>query len=95
MYINKLSSFVTKNYVLVFIAIIIVGLYLRFYNFQYTISFGWDQARDAMVVRDILSGHLTLLGPRTGEGHIHLGPAYYYLLAPFYFITNLDPIASD
>lgn len=55
---------------------------------------GWDQARDSWVVRDILNGQFTLVGPRTGIGHMHLGPLYYYLLAPFYYLTNLDPTAT-
>lgn len=75
--------------------IIGAGLFFRFYNLEETISFTWDQARDAWVMKDILvDGKLPLSGPRTGIGHFHLGPAYYYLLAPFYFLTNLDPVAT-
>ena len=72
-----------------------LGMYLRFYRIDTSLSFGWDQARDAWVVRDILQGKLTFIGPRTGIGHFHLGPLYYYLLAPFYFVTHLDPMASN
>jgi 4-amino-4-deoxy-L-arabinose transferase-like glycosyltransferase len=57
-------------------------------------SFGWDQSRDAWVVRDILHGQYTLVGPRTGIGQFHLGPLYYYVLVPFFFITKFDPMGS-
>jgi 4-amino-4-deoxy-L-arabinose transferase-like glycosyltransferase len=58
-------------------------------------SFGWDQSRDAWVVRDILHGQYTLVGPRTGIGQFHLGPLYYYVLVPFFFITKFDPMGSN
>lgn len=80
---------------LVFIFILIIGLYLRFYGIQETVQFGWDQGRDAEVVRNILHGKFTFIGPRTGIGHFHLGPVYYYMLAPFYYFANLDPMASN
>jgi 4-amino-4-deoxy-L-arabinose transferase-like glycosyltransferase len=82
-------------YTCTFIIILLVGLYLRFYHIEYIVGFGWDQARDAWKVRDLLLGGTVLEGPRTGVGHIHLGPAHYYLLAPFYFLTGLDPMASN
>lgn len=84
-----------KIYWTVLIIIIIAGLYLRFYNIENQISFNWDQGRDAWVVRDILNGQLTLLGPRTGVGHMHIGPAYYYMLTPFFYFSQLDPMASN
>ncbi|MEK7166389.1 MAG: hypothetical protein AAB874_06295 [Patescibacteria group bacterium] len=83
------------NWVLL-ILIILAGLYLRFHRIETSLQFGWDQARDSWKVRDILVKHqLVLNGPRTGIGHFHLGPLYYYLLVPFYFFTNLDPSAAN
>lgn len=80
---------------LIFLLLLSISLYLRFYGIQETVSFGWDQGRDAWVARDIVQGKFSLVGPRTGIGHFHLGPVYYYLLAPFYFFANLDPMASN
>lgn len=74
--------------------ILLFGIYLRFYNIEAVVNFGWDQARDAWIVRDILHGKLVLLGPRTGIGHIHLPPLYFYSLAPFYFLSNFDPVGA-
>ncbi|MCR4260991.1 MAG: hypothetical protein NUV69_00810 [Candidatus Curtissbacteria bacterium] len=63
------------------IAIIAIGIYLRFYNYENEFRFGWDQSRDAWIVRDILEGQPVLKGPRVGVGDFYLGPAYFYLLA--------------
>ncbi len=78
------------------ILLIAAGLFLRFYNIEKVTPFGWDQARDAWAMKEMLvDKKLPLIGPRTGIGHFHLGPVFYYLLAPFYLLTNLDPIASS
>lgn len=77
-----------------FTALLLVGMYLRFWNFQYTFEYGWDQARDAWKIRDILSGTLVLDGPRTGVGSFFLGPLWFYYLAPFYYLARLDPIGA-
>lgn len=77
------------------LVIIAIGHYLRFYNIENTFAFGWDQGRDAWEVRDILDGKHSLKGPRVGVGDFYLGPAYFYLLAPFYFLTDGDPMAAN
>lgn len=91
------SKLISPNkYFLTFLLILILGLYLRFYGIESypDKTFGWDQARDAWKVRDILKGMLVLDGPKTGIGNMHLGPLYFYLLAPFFAFTKLDPVAS-
>lgn len=85
-----------KYYILLFFLILSVSLYLRFHGYESdpTRFFGWDQARDAWKVRDIIQGQLVLDGPKTGIGNLHLGPLYFYLVAPFYLLTKLDPVGS-
>lgn len=78
-----------------FVMVVLIGLLLRFYHIEQVIGFGWDQARDSFHVSRLLHGTLLLDGPKTGIGNFHLGPLYFYLLAPFYFFTNLDPIGSQ
>lgn len=73
--------------------ILVLSLYLRFYQVENVFSFGWDQGRDAFAVREILQGKLVLEGPQAG-GQFHLGPVYYYLLAPFFLLTNYDPVGA-
>jgi len=83
------------GYFVFFLLIVIVGMYLRFYRIDHFRTFGWDQARDAWKVRDIIKGQLVLIGPQTGVGQFHLGPLWYYLLVPFYCLTGLDPVAAN
>lgn len=78
----------------IFTFIVLVALYLRFWNFEQFYAYTWDQSRDAWKTRDILNGQLVLNGPRTGVGHFFLGPLWFYILAPFYFFTHLDPIGA-
>lgn len=93
---KRLYKWLYKWKILLLVVIILLGLYLRLYRIETSLSFGWDQARDSWKVRDIIVKHqLVLNGPRTGIGHFHLGPLYYYLLTPFYFMTNLDPSAAN
>ena len=91
-----MKDFFNKHkYSIAFILILLVGMYLRFYRIGYVQSFGWDQARDAWKVRDIIKGQIVLNGPRTGIGHFHLGPLWYYLLIPFYYFSRLDPGSAN
>src|SRR3989344_9502 len=79
---------------LLFLIISIFGLYIRFYPMQQTLAFGWDQGRDAWAVYNIVNGEHSLKGPRTGVGDFYLGPAYFYILAPFYILANIDPMGA-
>jgi len=74
--------------------ILVIFLFFRFYRINQRVQFDWDQERDAQVIKEILSGHLTLLGPRVlGPDKFFLAPYFYYLLTPFYLLTNLHPRA--
>lgn len=87
----------SKNFLVLtaFLTITALGIYLRFWNIQYVQGFGWDQARDAWKVRDLLSGAYPFEGPKTGIGQFHLGPLHYYFMAPFFLATQLDPMAAN
>lgn len=92
---KKIKNFLfEKKFLLAFIALVSVGMYLRFYNFENAINFGWDQARDAWKTSDIIFKYLLLDGPKTGVGQFHLGPLWFYLLVPFFRLTNLDPVGE-
>ena len=94
-FLQKINQLISTKPLIFFILILLIGLYLRFYLIEETLYFGYDQGRDAWIVKDIIDGKLSLIGPRTGVGNFHLGPIYYYLLAPFYKITDLDPMAAN
>lgn len=84
-----------SKYVLV-VFIILVGAFFRFYELDQRMQFTWDQVRTAWVMKDIIDdGRLPFLGVAAkADSGFYLGPIYYYLLVPFYIMTNLDPIAE-
>ncbi len=71
--------------------IFILALGIRFLYFPYNIYFGYDQARDAFVVQELLQGNLRLVGPTTLIDGLFHGPLYYYIFAPFHFISGGNP----
>ncbi|MDP2860781.1 MAG: glycosyltransferase family 39 protein, partial [bacterium] len=63
------------------------------YRLPELLGFYYDQGRDALVIADFIEkGKPMLIGPTTGVEGIFLGPAFYYLLAPFYFLGNGNPV---
>jgi len=64
----------------ILVAIAIVGIFLRTYRFSQWMFFYPDQARDATLVDDVLSGRSTwpLLGPIAASTPFQLGPVTYY-----------------
>lgn len=71
--------------------IFIIALLIRFLYFPDNIYFGFDQARDGFAVKEILGGDLRLIGPPTTFEGLNHGSLYYYLYAPFYWISSGDP----
>lgn len=58
------------------------------------LTFGYDQARDAYVTGQLLSGDLKILGPPASTPGLYHGVFYYYLLAPAYLLGNGSPIIA-
>lgn len=88
------KKFNTKT--IVFLLLLATCVFLRFYEIENRNPFGWDQVNNAWAAKKIVVDHqLPLLGfqAKLNTG-IYIGPFYYYLLSPFYFFTNLDPVAS-
>lgn len=92
--LRNLKQFIKKNKIefLVLLIILITATFLRLYKISDYMTFLGDEGRDAIVARDILQGHFTLLGPRASAGDFFLGPVYYYMIAPFLFLTRFDPV---
>jgi 4-amino-4-deoxy-L-arabinose transferase-like glycosyltransferase len=69
---------------------------LRFYQLPERAYVGWDQADSAWAAKGILLDNPVRLEgvPIKGNAAMFMGPLYYYLIAPFYFFTNFDMIAS-
>ncbi|OGG26653.1 hypothetical protein A2960_00580 [Candidatus Gottesmanbacteria bacterium RIFCSPLOWO2_01_FULL_39_12b] len=83
----------TKKYLFIFILIVLLGAWLRFYRIREYITFLGDEGRDLIVVKRMLIDHkFTLLGPITSVGSMYMGPIYYYFMAPFLWLWNYDPV---
>ena len=76
----------------IIVSIILLAAFLRLYRIDSYLNFLGDEGRDVMVVRNILHGDLTFLGPRSSAGDFYLGPIYYYFMAPFLFLSNYHPV---
>ncbi len=69
-----------------------LGLALRLLEARYS-SLGFDQVQILENVSHILSGDLTLIGPRTGPAQMFTGPLIYYLTVPFYALFGIWSVA--
>ena len=75
------------------IIIILAAAFLRFFHLESTLMFLGDQGRDALVLKRMLIDHnLPFIGPITSVGGFYLGPLYYYLMAPFLFLSRFNPV---
>ncbi|MBI2018956.1 hypothetical protein HYS96_04635 [Candidatus Daviesbacteria bacterium] len=91
---NKpLDYFSSKKNYLILLPIFVLALVLRFLYFPQNVYFGFDQARDAYAVAEIINGHFKITGPPTATPVFNHGVLYYYLFTPFYFIWGGDPSA--
>lgn len=81
---------------LLFLVLISAFIFLRFYQLDERLPFTWDQIQNSWVMKNMLIDHRFPLEGMVAKGNagFYIGPAYYYLLAPFYVIFRLDPIAS-
>ncbi len=84
-----------KQELLILICFLIIGLALRnFFLKDGALTFGFDQARDAYIAQSIFNGDLKLQGPSSSTLGIYHGVAYYYLIAPAYFLGQGNPIIN-
>lgn len=72
--------------------ILLAALCIRMYKIGDFLVFLGDEGRDVLVVKGILEGNLTLLGPRASAGDFFTGPIYYYMMAPFLWLSHFDPV---
>lgn len=75
------------------VLIVVFGAFLRFYNLEASQQFLADQGRDALVVSQIFKEKdPVFIGPVTSIGNMYLGPAYYYFMLPFLWLTYPSPM---
>ena len=82
------------EYLILFL-ILAFSAFFRLFRLNLLLGFWYDQGRDALVIWDLLHyGRFFLIGPVTGIDGIFLGPFYYYLLAPFYWLGKGSPVIA-
>ncbi|MDO8497944.1 MAG: hypothetical protein Q7S61_05380 [bacterium] len=90
--ITTVLKFIKTREFLLLILIFIIGLWLRTFKLWDNFIFGYDQARDAQRIFDIIhKGDIKLVGPETDIPGVFHGVLYYYILAPVYFLAKMDP----
>lgn len=72
------------------------SFFLRVYGMENKYPFGWDQVDNAWAAKAIISDHrFPLVGMVVKQNTgFFIGPLYYYFVAIFYWITDLNPVAS-
>ncbi len=98
---SKFRTFIKKTFsgkwtLPIFILILVFFVFTRFSFIETKTSFGWDQVDNAWMAKNIIDDHNypTVGMQAKGNTGFYIGPYYYYLITPFYLLTNLDPIAS-
>lgn len=91
-----LKLFKNNKPLIIVLVIFLFELILRFYDIPGKNPFGYDQVDNAWAAKNIIVNHwLPLVGMiAKGNSGIYIGPVYYYLISVFYWLTNLNPIAS-
>jgi 4-amino-4-deoxy-L-arabinose transferase-like glycosyltransferase len=90
--LKKIKKFLSLESLSVSI-ILIISFILRVFRIDQILAFHYDQGRDALVIWDLIYSHkLFLIGPTTGLAGVFRGPFYYYLIAPFYWLGNGNPV---
>ena len=81
---------------IVFVFLILLGVFLRFYRIGEWQYFHFDQARDYLIAYRIFNEHkFTLVGPTVLIPGVYLPPFYYYSLIPFLALSKWLPIGGD
>lgn len=79
---EKYKKFIKAHFFKISIfLIIILSIFLRFYNYQNRWGLAYDQARDVLVAREALREHkIPLIGPFASAGQFVYGPQWFWLL---------------
>ncbi|MCX6724843.1 MAG: glycosyltransferase family 39 protein, partial [Candidatus Shapirobacteria bacterium] len=87
-----------KNHKLAYLLLLLIligSAFWRLYRVGDLLGFYYDQGRDALKVNEILTfKDFPAIGPTTGIAGLFLGPLWYYLLVPFYFLGKGNPAVA-
>lgn len=75
------------------LGILLIGLFFRTYQIVDRFQFDHDGDLYSWIVKDIvINHHFRLIGQLTSAPGIFIGPAFYYLLVPFFLLFKMDPV---
>jgi 4-amino-4-deoxy-L-arabinose transferase-like glycosyltransferase len=87
--VNRIPSYYIR---LSLLCILLLAAFLRMYRIGFLAEFLGDQGRTSIIEYEWLhGGSFPLAGPTTLTGQ-HLGPVFYYLLAPGYVLGQFNPV---
>ncbi len=91
---NQIKAFARQHRLELFSIFLIsfLALGIRLYRIDGYLTFLGDEGRDVRIVRNILKGDPAFIGPQTSIGNMYLGPLYYYMMAPFLWLSQLNPV---
>ena len=82
-----------KVWLLAVVLLVLSIFFFRLYRLPEYLMFLSDQGRDAIVLKRLVTlEKLVFVGPTTSIGNVFTGPFYYYLVAPFMFLSGLHPV---
>src|SRR3972149_8923389 len=69
--------------------IFILAISLRLLYFKDSLTFFYDQGRDALASMEIWQGDpVKIIGPQTDFLGLYHGPLYWYIISPFYYLSG-------
>ena len=81
---------------LAYMVVVLLFIFLRFYQLEERMQFSWDQVDNAWVSKNLIVNHvLPIYGMPVNQGSgFNIGPLYYYIIAGAYYLFNLDPVGA-
>lgn len=90
---SNIINFLKSNKIL--LVILLIGVFFRTYAVVDRFEYAHDADLYSWIVKDILvDHHFRLIGQQTSAAGVYIGPLFYYLLVPFFFLFNMDPIGA-
>src|SRR3989344_9245901 len=90
---SKLKIWLENPYNKIFVLLLVIGVFLRFYRLEGFVTFLGDQGRDAIILKRMITfEHFPAIWAPSSVGQVFLGPFYYYFIAPWLLLSGFHPI---
>ncbi len=82
-----------KRIIIGSLIVIIISFIIYTYKLKASLFYHPDFSRDLHDILKITQGRPMLIGPKLTFGGLYLGPYYYYLFAPVFFVVDANIIS--